>query len=329
MELDRVRQLQRERKWMQFCSLIIDCMGSSPMDKLLDIFLESAGQAHPRSSCEVFLAFAERLSPEEGIKVLAIGEKIIREAVLYSESFEVEKMLLDMRKCLLLVERGDLKGIEKKLFEWKGVKMARNVDMMYNLLGFKLYEKIQNIEVAFPYLLRYVRASESEDLVDTLVEYAMLSKEFFNFTLITSLPSFEKMKSSSLREIFVMFREGDIRELKNRHDKFTEIFRDRSEIVEEKIYMIALINICFSETEKRISIKKVEELLEISNKTAVYIILKSFGLGLIEGWMDGEKGILYFDCLVPRVLQTEEITKLKEKFNSWEQRVHEVISMLK
>ncbi|CAD26106.1 hypothetical protein [Encephalitozoon cuniculi GB-M1] len=329
MEFDRIRELQRERKWMQFCCAIVDSMDSLPTDKVLNIFLESAGQVHPRSSCEVFLMFSERLNPEDGIRILAIGEEIIRNTILYSEPFEVEKMLLEMKRCLLLVEINDLKGIEKKLFEWKSLKMPKNVRTMYNLLGFKLYQKIRNIEAAFTHLLKYINLSESEDLMDTLVEYAMLSKEFFNYTLITSLPGFNKMKNRELKEIFIMFREGNVKGLEKRYNKFTEIFGSYADIVKEKAYMIALINICFLEVEKKVSVKKIEELLEISNKMAIYIVLKSFGLGLISGWIDGEEGTLYFDSLIPRALQKEEIVKLKEKYDVWEKKVHEVIAMLK
>ncbi|ADM12685.1 uncharacterized protein Eint_111860 [Encephalitozoon intestinalis ATCC 50506] len=329
MELNRIKELQKERKWMQFCNAIIDSMDSFPLNELLDAFLESAGQIHPRSSYEVFLAFSERLNPEEGIRVLALGEETIRNSVLYSETFEVEKMFLEMKRCLLLIEIGELRGIEKKLFEWKGFRMPKNVRIMYNFFGFKLYQKIQNVEEAFSHLLRYVNLSGSEELMDCLVEYALLSKEFFNFTLITSLPGFDKMNNRDLKEIFLMFREGNVERLEEKYGKFTEIFGSNADVVKEKAYMIALINICFSEAEKKVSIKKVEELLKIPNKMVIYIILKSFGLGLISGWIDGEKGILYFDSLIPRALQKEEIQKLKEKYEIWEGKVQEIVAMLK
>ncbi|KAG5859106.1 hypothetical protein KMI_09g15340 [Encephalitozoon hellem] len=328
MEFDRIRKLQGERKWLQFCSMIIDSMNTHPIDKLLDVFLESAGQVHPRSSYEVFLAFSERLAPEEGIRVLALGRNIIEGSLLYSEPFEVEKMLLDIKKCLLLVEINEIKGVEKMLFEWKGFKMPKNVRIMYNFLGFKFYQKIQNVEAAFSYLLRYVSLLGSEELIDTLVEYALLSKEFFNFTLITSLPGFSKMRNKDLKEIFMMFREGDIRGLEGKNDEFNKIFGDNASIVKEKAYVIALINICFAEAEKKISIKKIEESLKIPSKMVIYIVLKSFGLGLISGWINGEEGILYFDSLIPRALQKEEVVKLKEKYDVWEKKVQEVIAML-
>ncbi|AFN84166.1 hypothetical protein EROM_111850 [Encephalitozoon romaleae SJ-2008] len=328
MEFDKIKKLQGERKWMQFCCMIIDSMNTHPIDKLLDVFLESAGQIHPRSSYEVFLAFSERLAPEEGIRVLAIGEDIIGGSVLYSELFEVEKMILEIKKCLLLIEINELKGIEKRLFEWKNLKMPRNVRIMYNLLGFKFYQKIQNVEAAFSHLLKYVNLSETEELMDTLVEYALLSKEFFNFTLIASLPGFDKMKNKNLKEIFMMFREGNVKGLEEKHNKLNEIFGSSADIIKEKAYMIALINICFSEVGKKVSIKKIEELLKIPSKMVIYIVLKSFGLGLINGWIDGEEGILYFDSLIPRALQKEEVVKLKEKYDIWEKKVQEVIVML-
>lgn len=329
MDIGEIKKLQAERRWLQLCSAVVASIDRCPATQLLELFMQSAANIHPKSSSEVFLALSERLSPEEAIGMLATGQDILDNAVLYSGAFENEKALLEIRRCLLLVELDRVKGVEKKLFEWKGLKMCRRMQAMYNLLGFRLYEKMQNIESAFAYLLQYVELCPDADVMDVLVQYALLSKDFFNFTSVASLPGFEAMKSKSLRMLLLLFRDGDIKGLEECDGTFVETFGDCSEVVREKIYMTALLNLCFAEPEKSIRLDVIESALHISPKICVYMVLKSFGLGLIKGWIDGEAQMLHFSSLLPRSLQPEELSRIRDKFDAWRQRVCEVVSMLK
>ena len=129
--------------------------------------------------------------------------------------------------------------------------------------------------------------------------------------------------------MFVLFREGNIDELERMNKKLVEKFETNSELVKEKMYMIALTNLCFAEREKKIPIRKIEEMLRIPRKIVIYIIMKSLGLKLICGWINGEEDALYFDSLAPRTLQPKEIMEIRGKFGRWRGRIHEVISMLK
>lgn len=328
MQIGEVEKLKNERKWSQLCDAIIESVDTNPIEQLVNIFLECVSQIHPKSSCGVFLMLSDKLPPEEGIKILTTGREMLDRIVLYSEDFDVEKAAIEIKKCLLLVELGELKGIEKKLFEWKSLKMPRSVSSMYNILGFRFYEKVQNVENALVYLLRYTELCPEEDTMDVLVRYALLSKDFFNFTSITSLPGFNTIKNKSLERIFLLFREGDIEGLKRNNEEFDKMFGDEANAVREKIYIVALLNLCFAEPSKKVHLEKIENSLNISNRMSVYIILKSFGLGLIEGWINGENRTMHFNSLIPRTLQIDEIARMKDRFNIWEHKVREVISIL-
>ncbi|KAM0671845.1 hypothetical protein CWI42_121840 [Ordospora colligata] len=329
MGLEEIHELQRQRKWMQFCRLIMDSVDKISTEMLLGVFLESVNLIHPRTLCEVFLVLAAKLPPRDGVDLLNKGQETISSCVLYSEDFEAEKAMMEMKKCLLLIGMNEFKGIETRLFEWRRMKMTKDMQAMYNFVGFKLYQGIGNIEASFSHLLKYVKLTNASGLTDTLVEYGMLSKDFFNFTAITSLPCFSNIKSNDLREMFVLFREGNIDELEMMNKKLVEKFGTNSELVKEKMYMIALTNLCFAEREKKIPIRKIEEVLKIPRKVAIYIIMKSLGLKLICGWINGEEDALYFDSLAPRTLQPKEIMEIQGKLGRWRRRIHEVISMLK
>lgn len=329
MRLDEMEKFRAERKWFQLCNAIIDSVEEHPVDQLVNMFLDCVGQIHPKSSSEVFLLLAEKLPVEEGVRILTVGLESLDNVVMYSGGFEVEKASLEIKRCLLLIELGETKGIEKKLFEWKSLRMPKDVSIMYNLLGFRLYEKMQNVEGAFPYLFRYMELCPKSEMMDVLVRYGLLSREFFNFTSITSHPGFDGMRNKDLREILILFREGDIDGLEKYEKKFNGMFGGDSEGVREKMYITALLNLCFNEGERQIPFEKIEKSLNISSETSTYIVLKSFGLGLINGWIDGENRVLCFSGVCPRALQPGEISRIKDKFYSWEKRVHEVISMLK
>jgi 26S proteasome regulatory subunit N9 len=328
MSLDEIRKLQGERKWLQFCNAIILACGSESIDELLSLYAAALPNIHPQSLTKVSLRLAEALDADRAIELLEATQNAVRNSVMYGEAFDTETTTLEIRRLLFLVEKNELSGVERRLYEWKHLEMEEITKSMYCFLGYKFYEKIGNVEGAFDHLFLYAKLNPDANVIDELLRYALLSREFYNFNSVAVLPNFESSRSKELKKLFLLFKDGDTNGLSKCSSDLERLFGDSAEMVREKIYIIGLLNICFSEPEKMVHFSRIEGELGISGEMATYVVLKSLGLGLIDGWINGENRILYFNGIVPRVLKAEEIERMKMKFESWRKRVEEVVKTL-
>ncbi|XP_015189401.1 PREDICTED: transcription elongation factor spt5-like [Polistes dominula] len=89
------------------------------------------------------------------------------------------------------------------------------------------------------------------------------------------------------------------------------MFGERKDVVKEKAYLIGLINLCFKETERKVTFEKINEELFIDEDKIHGFVLKAFGLGLLKGWIDECNNILYFNTILPRCLPNEELEKMR------------------
>lgn len=328
MEIEKITKYKDQRKWAQFSRMIVKNVNDNNSQQLCTMFLDNIHQIHPKTITETALAMTGSLKPESAIELLNTAKEAIHTSILYSGNFELEVVSLEIVKSLILVEQGELEGIEKNIYGWKNLMMNERMLTMYNFLAFKFYDKIHNLENAFKYLFEYVKLNPEANLMEVLTMYSLVSYEFFNFTSISTLPGFEAVKEESLLKIFTAVQAGDISFITPNQKTLTDIFQNKAEIITEKVHMIALVNLCFYEPKKQLSFEAIEESLQIDSAKCNYYLLKALGLGLIKGWIDGGKRTLYFDSIAPRALNNDQILQMKSQFHDWKLRVKTIIKCL-
>jgi 26S proteasome regulatory subunit N9 len=328
MVLEEIKKFQGERKWLQFCDCIADACSAVPRDELLKLYTASIPNIHPKSLTKATLLIIEGLPADRAIEILELTQNAIKDSIVYGGFFDKELMRLEIAKLLLLVERGELNGVEKRIYEWKGLEMDAVMKSTYHLLGFNFYTKLGDPDSAFDHLFIYAKHSPETNVMDKLLKHALLSKRFYDFNSIAALPRFESCKDRELKKIFLLSKNGDVSGLSKCGNTLSKIFGAHAEIVRQKVYIIALLNICFSAPEKMVPLDRITSDLEISEEMCGYIVLRSFGLGLIDGWIDGENKVLYFNGTVPRVLNAEEIKQMAGQFENWKNKVRDVVRRL-
>ncbi len=318
-----MNNLKNERKWYQFCKSICREINKENAPGLHDSYLESISQYHPLTICETTLVISKFLDHPRAIALIDKSIEVIKECNMYNGTFEIQVIHLEIQKHLFLVESGEFEGVEKKLYELKKMELPPSVYQIYNYLGFRYFEKTGNVDYCIKYLISYIELSKDESLYNTLARYTLISQTFFNFIKIYSLVKMDE----GLKEVYEAVQNGETKKVEGMNLK--GLFGDSYRTVIEKTYFIGLINLCFEEKSRQVSLGKLQEGLGLSEEDIHPFLLRAFGLGLLKGWVDEKKKILYFSTILPRTLPKEELEKMKEKYTTWKKKVSETILMIK
>ncbi|KAF9758203.1 26S proteasome non-ATPase regulatory subunit 13 like protein A [Nosema granulosis] len=313
--------LKKSRKWFQFCKEVSATINNQNKEEVLNLYLESISQYHPLTIAETTLKICKVV---HSIALLEKSIDTIKECSMYQGDFSVQIIHLEIQKNLFRVEEGDFEGIEKHLFELKTSQkdLPTRVVEIYHFLGFKYFEKTGNLEYAINHLVSYVELSKDETVYSTLARYTLVSPTFFNFLKIYSIIS-STSTGDLYTDIYEIVQNGDTKKILEKKKYLEDTFGEDSRNIIEKTHFIKLINLCFKEKSRQISLEKLQEDLGTEIHS---FLLRAFGLGLIKGWVDGN--ILYFSTILPRTLPTEELEKMKEKYSNWRKKVGETIAMI-
>lgn len=251
---------------------------------------------------------------------------------------------------------------EKCVFEFKNIEMNDKVFSSYNFLSYKYYEKGGDYENCVWKLLKYMKyvqkCSDNSNvcnnnsgdnntctitsdvtsniniskesyliLLEKLVKYSLISKNFYNFTEINTLHEFDKI-SPLLKQYFQLVQEGNSKQVEQNYQQIEQLFGNHALTIRKKVYYVGLINLCFSQTTRSISFKQIQDNLNVSDHDINSFLLEALGLGLLKGKIDGYNKMLYFSTIVPRCLGEEELDKMRWKFGNWRSKIEEVIEMM-
>lgn len=315
--------LRNERKWYQFCKSICKEVNKENVSSIHDLYLESISQYHPLTISETTLIISQFLDTPKAIRLIDKSIEAIKDCNMYNGTFEIQVIHLEIQKHLFLVQAGEFEGVEKKLYGLKEMELPPRVYQLYNFLGFRYFEKTGNIDYSIGYLISYIELSKDESLYNTLARYTLISQNFFNFIKIYSLVEMDPQ----LKEVYEVVQNGDTKRVESMNLK--DLFGDSYKTVVEKTYFIGLINLCFEEKSRQIPLGKIQDGLGLKEEDIHPFLLRAFGLGLLKGWVDEKKKMLYFSTILPRTLPKEELEKMKEKYTAWKKRVTETLVMIK
>lgn len=331
MSLDRLRSLADSRKWYDFAELIKEDVASGITPEELvstsELLIKHIQKMHPISICSITVALVSTMEPLKASGLLDAAIAAIH-SISLDENYLQELYFLEMHKCMMDIRLERLEDIESRLIAWESSKLSDENFSLLRLVAGEFYESIGNIEDAQKEYLMHAKLTKKVVDIEKLLRLSLLSKTFFDFSSVAAFREFDMLEDSSdLKELFLWFQKGDLSKI-GRSELFDVLKVSNIEDIRDKIYLINIVMICFRSERKFVYFDTFLSELVIDEVTLLGLLLKALGINIITGWIDSEQRRLFFDRVIPRALNLDELTRVKCKFVEWRKRVGEVIEAI-
>lgn len=351
MAFPNLDELVKQRKWFQAAEeikrIIRDGQLSSDDNSyLLRMTQELIPRMHPISMCSLVIKLAEIQEENTALGLLSTALATIISVSHREDKYPNEKLGIRMNMAISKIKMGNYEGCESEIFEWLEMcKSDRKRRWEFSMecketlykVAYLYYRATGNVEKEQEYLLEYSKISQDDNEINRLIDVSLVSMSFFDFASVISLDGFENIKDESKRQLFLDFQNGSFEKIKKweKQLKNTIIgvvgekrFDEYMNGVTEKIYLINIISLCFRTTDKFIALETLCHALQVNDEMIVRLVLRLLGYGLVEGWIDTERGLLMFNKVVPKSLSMSEITEMKERYIRWRDRVQRAINQI-
>lgn len=351
MSTSDLQLLCNQRKWFDCAerikAMIKDNTIEKHKQKVVEMLNTALSRMHPKSSSDVVVAFYPFLSIDEAIAILDTTEAVIQSQVSLPYQHINELTKVQMHICLCKIKKSELEDRESEILGWKKLYTGNQTDSTvilcrenYQLLDFiayNFYSRVNNIEEAQKYLHSYISTSNDTALLDWLIKLSIASSVFFDFSSITTLSGFDHLQDNALKTLFISFQNGNFAEIDKNKEFIGKILnevvgnnsvQEYMSVVVEKVYLVNVLNICFSLEHKAVPLDTLMEHLKVDEVYLIALLIKSLGIGIISGWIDSEKRILFFNGILPRSLSDKDILNMKKKFVVWKDKVARVIEAI-
>lgn len=347
--MEELQTFYNKKKWYDLGQRV-KTMATSSSEKhmikdAINIYRRALKFMHPITSSEITILLYSFLSYNEAIELFNETINSIEKYNLSEKQRLDELLAVKMRACFCKIKNDNLENRESEIIEWKNLYKkevlntlneklcVKNIEFL-NYLAYHFYISVKNVEEAQKYLFNYVFSSNDFTYIETLMKLSIISRDFFNFSAISTHPEFDSCKNKELKQLFLNFQNGNFAFINQNKDTLMNILYEfvnftnstfYGTFIMEKVYLINILNTCFITEDKFISFDKFINDLEIEESFLIILLIKALGIGIITGWIDSEQRMLFFDGILPRGLSDNDIENMKIKFIHWRNKVLKVI----
>jgi len=162
---------------------------------------------------------------------------------------------------------------------------------------------------------------------------ALVSQDIYNFGELLAqdlLNSLIGTPGEFLKHLLLAVNSGNIAaydKIKSEHQdkiKNQAALTSKMQIIDLKIRISALMEVVFG-GEKTLTFDKISTIAKVSKDDVELLVMKALSLGLIKGSIDELQQIVTIEWIQPRVLDKEQVGKLKERVDKWFVNVKDVL----
>lgn len=299
--METLKQFLAERKWYDAYLFLENLSENQYTDELIDTFLNTmfpiASQVYPLSLTQTVIKITKNYSSR--LDALIELEKKINSSVFKDQEHKDSLILIKIAIYQNLFENG--KDVEKEIYELKKMDLTDEQEEMFNLLALKYFEKSQNYNEAYLY-------SKRLGMKEKMINYAIHAENVYFLPKIENEP-----------EHFKAVREGNFNYIK-------KYKTDNHQFVLQKTYIIRILESC--RNKKKVDISELSKLLQLNRIIVLKLIIKALSLNLMKGKINGEEDIFELSHVSLQTVTKENLVSMKEKFETWRDRVDEVIEAM-
>jgi len=281
---------------------------------------------------EVFLRnFYEKLNHEIEKQASALCLTAMGKLKITMNQLEEAKELADKAAAFL----ESMIGVESDVFssyyfllssyyKFKGMP----TEFYKNALLYLIYTPVEEIPV-----------DQSRSLAFEMGISALVSTEIYNFGELLAHPIIQSLHNSEhewLRQILLAFNNGSI----DQYEKLVAMYgtqlenqiilKNNASLLREKISIFALLELIANRntTDRIIPFQSISEFCRVREDEVEFLVMKSFSLKLIRGSIDGLEKTVSISWVQPRILDINQVAKLKDRFANWTLSVNQVLNLL-
>lgn len=157
---------------------------------------------------------------------------------------------------------------------------------------------------------------------------ALTGSGVFNFGEVVTTPilsCLDNTPNSWLMELMHCFAHGDVDQFASITARSQSAIKEqpalfnRSDVVKEKITLLALVNMIFERPahERTLSFDEIASRTRISKDQVEIAVMRALSLGLIKGSMDQVEETVSVTWVMPRVLNDRQLRGLSKRFGEW------------
>lgn len=161
---------------------------------------------------------------------------------------------------------------------------------------------------------------------------ALTGEGVFNFGEVVQHPIHSCLNDTEnqwLLDLMNVFSLGNVTEFRRITTEFDVQIRaqpalvSRAELVQEKITLLALVNMIFERpsAERTLEFHDISSRISVSEDQVEWVIMRALSLGLIRGSMDQVSGTVNVTWVMPRVLNSAQLKDLADRFGEWAVKV--------
>lgn len=263
---------------------------------------------------------------------------------------EQASLFLDMSLCQTLIVRSlDLPHVKKTLLTSSTILSTLSgtsdpsCHSSYYKTATMYYKRVGPPEEYYRNALMYIsytdtammKEEERQTLAIDVSLAALTGSGVYNFGEVVATPiltSLTNTPSSWLMDLIRAFSTGDV----NKYNAIMSESKDdvvrqkalfeRMEFVNEKIKLLALVNMVFerSSSDRNISFAEISARAQVPMDQVEWLIMKALSLKLIKGQMDEIEQVVFVSWVMPRVLSKDQIKALGERLGDWGKKVDEM-----
>ncbi|KAF3616823.1 26S proteasome non-ATPase regulatory subunit 13 -like protein B [Capsicum annuum] len=281
---------------------------------------------------EAAIAFLEGVTE----KLHNTKETRIEEPILY----------IKMQIALFKLEKGDPKECQKLLDKGKTTldsmtDIDPSVYASYYWVSSQYHKARQEFADFYKSALLYLAYTSVEslsesfklDLAFDLSLSALLGDNIYNFGELLAHPIIKSLIGTKVEWLYYIleaFNTGDLvhyQKLCNVHQAALNaqpaLVQNEKKLL-EKINILCLMEIIFSRPadDRTIPLSVIAQRTRLSVEDVEYLLMKSLSVHLIEGIIDQVEGTVHVSWVQPRVLGIPQIKSLRDRLDSWVDKVH-------
>lgn len=329
---DEIKSLESERKWFDMIEHIkrgaAASLPSVDLDFSLDILTRNMAKIHPISLTSAIVALLQHISPEKASGIIQAAISTLETGSAIQSNYFQEIATLRLHFYISSIKQRNFENIESQIIALKNTALSNdNLNLLY-LVAALFYEGMGNCEEAQSYLFLHAKQTGAVYDIEKLVELSIRSSSFFDFSAISAFSEFDDLSNAPLKNLFLCLSSGNIGNITAK--EVSKILKTNNvDRLTTKVHLLNIIRMCFKSEQKFVAFDQLMSELQIDEVALIKLLLRALGLGVVKGWIDSEERMLFFDSVLPRALNREELQKMKMKFVVWRDRVQKVIDIVK
>lgn len=160
---------------------------------------------------------------------------------------------------------------------------------------------------------------------------ALVGPKIYNFGELLQNPILEVLNGTEwewLAALLFAFNKGDIGKFKTVFQvaKSQPLLQKREAFLNQKIRLLALIEMVFQRppVDRNLTFEDIATACELKENDVEILVMKALSIGVIKGSIDQVAGRVRVTWVQPRVLDTAQMTVMRDRFGDWVKRVDDL-----